>query len=302
MPASVARRAMSTAGSTPSTRMPRSLKKPSSDPSLLPSSTTSEFGATAITTDDVIGIGREMLPQAERDRGGIDVVAVLDLRIADMKNMQIAAVPAQIQFQRHRGRGIRDRRRRRRAPGNSACRSACPPSARPVPACRNGRAGRCLACGTGFSWRAPKISESYGRRIPRWRIRWLTDWFGISLVGSSPSSSIGPTRHLPAIATACAAVNLPRSGTGQPDDTAGKADYHADDTQQKRNGSAFAGATPASARQATMAPSRTPQPLIEIGTAVSRITGGKKISASSTERLALQPARQHVAGGRGRQT
>ncbi len=53
--------------------------------------------------DDVVGIAREVLPQAERERGGVDVVAVLDLRIADVENLQMAAIPAQMQRHRHRG-------------------------------------------------------------------------------------------------------------------------------------------------------------------------------------------------------
>src|SRR6185437_4265721 len=61
--------------------------------------------------------------------------------------------------------GTPDRPRRRRAPENSACQLACPPSAPPVPACPSGRAGRSLACETGFSFRTPKISKAALRRV-----------------------------------------------------------------------------------------------------------------------------------------
>ena len=47
-----------------------------------------------IALDDVIGISREMLAQAERERCRIDVMAVLDLRISDMENLQVSALPA----------------------------------------------------------------------------------------------------------------------------------------------------------------------------------------------------------------
>jgi len=55
------------------------------------------------SADDVHGIAREVLPQAKRERGGIDVVSVLDLWIADVENLQVAAVRAQVQRHRHRG-------------------------------------------------------------------------------------------------------------------------------------------------------------------------------------------------------
>ncbi len=101
--------------------------------------------------DDVVGIAREMLPQAERQRGGVDVVAVLDLRITDMENLEVPAVPAQMQRHRHRGpedgivdAGVRHLEVRR---ANRACR----PSGRPALACRSDRGGRYDGRRTGFS-------------------------------------------------------------------------------------------------------------------------------------------------------
>src|SRR6185312_2123854 len=55
-----------------------------------------------MTVDHIVGVGREMLAQAERQRGGVDIVPVLDLRIADMENLEMPALPAEIQFQRDR--------------------------------------------------------------------------------------------------------------------------------------------------------------------------------------------------------
>src|SRR6185437_11343355 len=53
-----------------------------------------------VTADHIVGVSREMLAQAERQRGGVDIVPVLDLRIADMENLEMPALPAELQFER----------------------------------------------------------------------------------------------------------------------------------------------------------------------------------------------------------
>jgi hypothetical protein len=42
-----------------------------------------------VTAHDIIGIGRKMLAQAERDRRGIDVMPVLNLGITDVQDLEM---------------------------------------------------------------------------------------------------------------------------------------------------------------------------------------------------------------------
>ena len=88
--------------------MPRSLKKRSKVPSLLPTSTTRSPGARAARAIDRVGHAAEMLGQAERDRGRVGEIVVLHLGIDDVEQLQVPAVAAKIEVERRqRGRQLR---------------------------------------------------------------------------------------------------------------------------------------------------------------------------------------------------